>query len=60
MEKHKQRNLIRRLFDREAYIEEPALRQAQDTIVLQAVLLAALGSALLSALFVALPHGGRF
>jgi hypothetical protein len=52
--------LLRRIFDREVYIEEPALRQIQDTIALQALLLAVLGSAALSALFVALPHGGLF
>lgn len=57
---YKKRNIIRKVFDREIWIDEPALRQIQDTIFLQAVL----GSFLLSAIFVgifcAVPKGNFY
>lgn len=58
--KYDKRNIIRKIFDREIWIQEPALRQIQDTIFLQSVLGAILFAALLTAIFVALPKGEFF
>ncbi|KAI9841248.1 MAG: hypothetical protein M1837_000913 [Sclerophora amabilis] len=58
--KYEKRNLIRKVFDREVWIQEPALRQIQDTIFLQALAGALLISAVCSGIFVALPKGGFF
>jgi hypothetical protein len=55
--KYKRRNFIRQIFDREIWIQEPALRQIQDTIFLQAILLALVASAIIIAIFVAVPQG---
>jgi hypothetical protein len=57
IEKYRKRNLIRKIFDRETWIEEPALRQIQDTIFVQALLLALLTSGIVVAIFVAVPRG---
>lgn len=54
---YEKRNIIRKVFDREVWIQEPALRQIQDTIFLQAILGALLGTAVFMALFVPLPKG---
>lgn len=56
---YQKRNVIRKIFDREVWVEEPALRQIQDTIFLQSILGAVLGAAILVAIFVAVP-AGRF
>jgi hypothetical protein len=56
--KYKKRNLVRKVFDRERWIEEPALRQIQDTIFIQSLLLGTLASAILVAIFLAVPKGG--
>lgn len=58
--KYEKRNLIRKVFDREVWIQEPALRQIQDTIFLQAVLGALIISAVAVGIFVALPKGGYY
>jgi hypothetical protein len=58
--KYEKRNVIRKIFDREVWIQEPALRQIQDTIFLQAVLGAFVLSAVAAAVFVALPRGNYF
>lgn len=58
--KYDKRNIIRKIFDREVWIQEPALRQIQDTIFLQAILGATLGSAILIAIFVVVPKGNFF
>lgn len=58
--RYKKRNLIRKIFDREIWIQEPALRQIQDTIFLQAVLGAFLSSAVIVGIFCAVPHGNFF
>lgn len=58
--KYEKRNVIRKVFDREVWIQEPALRQIQDTIFLQAVLGAFVLSAVAVAIFVPLPKGGYF
>ena len=58
--KYEKRNLIRKIFDREVWIQEPALRQIQDTIFLQAVLGALIISAVAVGIFVALPKGNYY
>ena len=58
--KYEKRNVVRKIFDREVWIQEPALRQIQDTIFVQAMLGALLGAGVLTAIFVPLPHGGLF
>lgn len=55
--KYEKRNIIRKIFDRQLWIQEPALRQIQDTIFVQAILTALVFSAILSAVFVVLPKG---
>jgi hypothetical protein len=57
VEKYGKRNLIRKIFDREVWIQEPALRQIQDTIFVQALLVSFLASAIIVAIFVAVPKG---
>lgn len=57
--KYEKRNLVRKVFDRETWIEEPALRQIQDTIFIQAIIGSLIGGAILVAIFVAVP-GGNF
>jgi hypothetical protein len=58
--KYEKRNIIRKVFDREVWIQEPALRQIQDTIFLQSVLGALVLSAIIVGIFCALPHGNYF
>lgn len=58
--KYEKRNLIRKIFDREVWIQEPALRQIQDTIFIQAVCGALLITAAAVGIFIALPKGGFY
>lgn len=58
--KYQKRNIIRKVFDREIWIEEQALRQIQDTIFLQAILGAFLLSAIFVAIFLAVPAGNLY
>ncbi|KAL9108040.1 MAG: hypothetical protein Q9227_007146 [Pyrenula ochraceoflavens] len=58
--RYEKRNLVRKVFDREVWIKEPALRQIQDTIFLQAMGGALVISAVAAGVFVALPKGGFF
>ncbi|KAI0455746.1 hypothetical protein F5B21DRAFT_180720 [Xylaria acuta] len=58
--RYRRRFVIRKIFDREVWIQEPALRQIQDTIFLQSMLAALLGAGVFTAVFVALPAGGFF
>jgi hypothetical protein len=58
--KYEKRNVVRKIFDRELWIKEPALRQIQDTIFLQAILVSIGLSAIAVGIFVALPKGGYF
>jgi hypothetical protein len=58
--KYEKRNVIRKIFDREVWIQEPALRQIQDTIFLQAILGSLVLSAVAAAVFVPLPKGNYF
>lgn len=57
---YEKRNIVRKVFDREVWIQEPALRQIQDTIFIQSMLCALLGAAVLSAIFVGVPAGHYF
>ncbi|KAL8697870.1 MAG: hypothetical protein Q9201_006883 [Fulgogasparrea decipioides] len=58
--KYEKRNIIRKIFDREVWIQEPALRQIQDTIFLQAVLGSVIITAVCVGIFVALPKGNYY
>ncbi|KAG9515601.1 hypothetical protein KCU99_g5691, partial [Aureobasidium melanogenum] len=58
--KYEKRNLIRKIFDREIWIQEPALRQIQDTIFIQSLVGAFLVSCVVVGIFCAVPHGGFF
>ncbi|KAK5693246.1 hypothetical protein LTR17_025167 [Elasticomyces elasticus] len=58
--RYKKRNVIRKVFDRQIWIEEPALRQIQDTIFLQAILTGFLLSCLAVGIFCAVPRGNFY
>ena len=58
--RYDKRNVIRKVFDREVWIEEPALRQIQDTIFLQAILTAFVVSTILVGIFCAVPKGNLY
>jgi hypothetical protein len=58
--KYDNRNVIRKIFDREVWIQEPALRSIQDTIFIQAILLSVAIAAVTTAVFVAVPKGNFF
>lgn len=58
--KYDHRNVVRKVFDREVWIQEPALRQIQDTIFVQALLGSLLLSLVAVGIFVALPMGRKY
>ncbi len=58
--KYDKRNFVRKIFDREVWIQEPALRQIQDTIFLQAIITAVVISAIIVGVFCAIPKGNKF
>ena len=58
--KYEKRNIIRKVFDREVWIQEPALRQIQDTIFLQALGGALFISAVSVGIFIAFPKGNFY
>ena len=58
--KYEKRNVIRKVFDREVWIQEPALRQIQDTIFLQALGGALVITAVAVGIFVAFPKGNFY
>lgn len=58
--KYEKRNLIRKVFDREVWVKEPALRQIQDTIFLQSILGALILSLIIVGIFCAFPKGNYF
>ncbi|PHH86206.1 hypothetical protein CDD83_10576 [Cordyceps sp. RAO-2017] len=58
--KYEKRNIVRKIFDREVWIQEPALRQIQDTIFVQSILASLLLGGVLTAIFVAVPRGNLF
>lgn len=57
---YEKRFLLRKIFDREMWIEEPSLRQIQDTIFIQSSIGAFVASAILVGIFCAVPHGGFY
>ncbi|OAL31109.1 hypothetical protein AYO20_08344 [Fonsecaea nubica] len=58
--KYEKRNIIRKIFDREVWIQEPALRQIQDTIFVQALITAFVIGAITTAIFLAVPRGNFY
>jgi hypothetical protein len=58
--RYEKRNVVRKVFDREVWIQEPALRQIQDTIFLQSILGALVISAVAVGIFCAIPKGNYF
>ncbi|KAI0848416.1 hypothetical protein F5Y00DRAFT_270157 [Daldinia vernicosa] len=58
--RYERRGLLRKVFDREVWIREPALRRIQDVIFVQALLGALVGAGLLTGVFVSLPAGRFF
>jgi hypothetical protein len=58
--KYQKRNIVRRIFDREIWIEEPALRRLQDRIFLQSIVIAVLITGIIMLVFLVLPDGNRF
>ena len=58
--KYEKRNVLRKVFDREVWIQEPALRQIQDTIFVQGLLIAVGVTAVLVGVFVAVPQLDKF
>ncbi|KAF2458228.1 hypothetical protein BDY21DRAFT_215862 [Lineolata rhizophorae] len=58
--RYEKRNVVRKVFDREVWIQEPALRQIQDTIFIQAILGAFVLSAVAVGVFCAFPAGNFF
>jgi hypothetical protein len=58
--KYEKRNIVRKVFDREVWIQEPALRQIQDTIFLQALGGALVSTAIIVGIFCAFPKGNFF
>ncbi|RFU72422.1 regulator of g signaling superfamily [Trichoderma arundinaceum] len=57
--KYQERNIIRKIFDREIWIQEPALRQIQDTIFCQALMAGFAFGLVFMGIFLAVP-GGHF
>ncbi|KAF2418899.1 hypothetical protein EJ08DRAFT_599184 [Tothia fuscella] len=58
--KYEKRNIIRKVFDREVWVKEPALRQIQDIIFIQAVLAGLLLSGIIVGIFCAVPKGNFY
>lgn len=58
--KYEKRNIVRKVFDRERWIQEPALRHIQDIIFVQAMLAAVLVAGVLATIFVFVPGGKLF
>lgn len=58
--KYEKQSVVRKVFDREAWIEEQALRAIQDTIFVQALIAATLTGGVFLAVFLPLPSGNFF
>ncbi|KAB5528862.1 hypothetical protein GE09DRAFT_398666 [Coniochaeta sp. 2T2.1] len=58
--KYDKRFLLRKIFDREVWIREPALRQIQDVIFVQAVLGGVVAAGVVAGVFVGVPGGNLF
>ncbi|PKS11293.1 hypothetical protein jhhlp_003055 [Lomentospora prolificans] len=54
------KSLIFKIFDKEAWIQEPVLRQIQDTIFVQSLLIGSAIAAILAIIFVFIPAGNLF
>ncbi|KAF2083339.1 hypothetical protein K490DRAFT_69913 [Saccharata proteae CBS 121410] len=57
---YKQRNIIRKIFDNSVWIEEPALRQIQDTIFVQSLAFSFILSAVIVGPLCAIPPSNLF
>jgi hypothetical protein len=55
VKKYEKKSIIRKIFEREVWVKEPALRQIQDTIFIQSMGLSIVFSAILAAVFVVIP-----
>lgn len=61
MERYARKGTVRKIFDREVWVQEPALRQVQDKIFVQAVVVASLGGLVVTSVLVfAIPKGKLF
>ncbi|KAM0133159.1 hypothetical protein ACHAP3_006088 [Botrytis cinerea] len=60
VKKYEKRFVIRKIFDREVWVQEPALRQIQDIIFLQSLLVGTGVAVVLTIIFLAVPRGGLF
>jgi hypothetical protein len=58
--RYEKRNILRKILDREVWIQEPALRQIQDTIFLQAIGGGLIITAISVGIFCALPKGNVY
>ena len=58
--KYEKRNFMRKIFDREVDVHEPALRQIQDTICIQALITSVVITSIVVAIFIAVPGGKYF
>jgi hypothetical protein len=58
--RYQKRNIVRKVFDCEVFIREPALRQIQDTIFVQALLSGVLVSGIIVGVFCSVPQINHF
>ncbi|KAL5353254.1 hypothetical protein ACLOAV_001290 [Pseudogymnoascus australis] len=58
--RYKKRGLLRRIFDRQVRVVEPAVREVQNTLFVQSLLVAVLGTMVATGAFVAMPSGNFF
>lgn len=58
--RYDKRSVIRKVFDREVWVQEAALRQIQDTIFVQSVLGGLLLAGVMVGVFIGVPSGGFF
>lgn len=57
--KYEGRNIVRKVFDRQVSVEEPALRKIQDIIVVQSLVLSLVLSCVIVGIFFAIPRRGK-
>lgn len=57
---YEKRNLLRKIFDRKIWIQEPAVRWIQDQIALQAFALSLPAAAVFLVVFLTVPDGNMF
>lgn len=58
--KYEKRNVIRKIFDREVWVQDPALRKIQDTIFMQSLAGALILTAISVGIFCAFPKGNFY